>query len=109
MRQLPPLRRQPEGDLLLPVESAHFLVGELRNLQAMLDEEHGRRIENPGRIETGQETAFRQDSVDQLSAAVGVKATTVQTTSMPVTTHTLNHSDAVERINKLCEWLEGLS
>lgn len=107
MRQPLPLQRHPNGDLLLPAEAAQFLVGELRDLQDLLGHEHGRRMEEPGRTETGQETAFRQDAVDQLSAAVGIKAATVPVASMPSTTHTVNHSGALERVNRLCDWLEA--
>lgn len=107
MRQPLPLQRQPNGGLLLPAEAVQFLMGELRDLQILLGHEHGHRIEEAGRVETREETAFRQESVDQLSAAAGIKATTVEAGAMAPTIHTVDHSVAADRIDQLCKWLEA--
>jgi len=105
----PPLQRQPNGDLLVSCQAARYLISELRELHVLLGGEHGRQIEDPARVETKQETSFRQDSVNRLSAAVGIEATLVQEEFMPSTSHTVNHSDTLEKIDRLCDWFEGVS
>ena len=80
----------------------------MRHLQVLLGHQHGHQVVASGRAETQSETAYRQDSVNQLSAAIGITATTVQAGAMPATTHAVNHSAAIERIDQLCQWLESV-
>ncbi len=105
---LPPIApREPGGALVLAPDAVAFLQHELRCLREVLEREQGRRIDQAGAAETTQETANRQDFVDQLSAAVGIKADPVRQSPMPDTTRAVDHGAVMSRINRLCDWLDG--
>jgi hypothetical protein len=77
--------RQPNGDLLIPAETAHLLEDVLLRLRGEIDEMQGKSIAEPGKMETDLQTANRQDSVDKLSATVGLGGHSVLPRQLPDT------------------------
>lgn len=107
MTTLPPAQRQPNGDLLLPAATAAHLLATLARLQDVFECEHGLRIVETGATETDQQTANRQDFVDQLSAAVGVTAGKVPDSLMPITSRKIDHTEAIHLTRDLSVLLTG--
>ncbi len=106
MNLLPGIR-QTNCDLLVPRETADPLENALERLQAAFDRDPGLRIAEAGSDETGQQTANRPDFVDQLSASVGVTASTVRESRLPDTTRAVDHSQALGLVRHLSHLLFG--
>jgi hypothetical protein len=97
--------RQPNGDLVIPARTAEALEHLLLQLQHDLARLHGQVITRPGEMETHQETAQRQDSVDKLSASVGVPPPTVVGRQMPDAQYLADTSELIERVQTLSRLL----
>jgi hypothetical protein len=104
MVHTPPAIRQPNGDLLVPAQTARLLEHVLRGLEEDLRALHGKTIGEPGQIETHKETGHRQQLVDSLSASVGVRSPTVEARQMPEVHSLADSSEPLERLRALA-WL----
>ena len=105
MNDIPAATRQPNGDLLVPAQTARFLEHVLERLQEDLASLHGKRIAEPGQLETHDQTAQRQRAVDSLSASVGVTPPTVERRQMPDVHSLADSSDPLERLRLLSSLL----
>ena len=107
MDDIPPATRQPNGDLLVPAQTARFLEHVLERLRADLAALHGKTISEPGQLESPDETANRQQAVDSLSASAGVKPPTVEKRQMPDVHSLADSSEPLERLRALSSLLFG--
>lgn len=101
MDKAEPAVRQPNGDLLIPARTAEALEHLLHQLRGDLGRLHGRTITKPGEMETHDQTAQRRDSVDKLSASVGVMPPTVVGRQMAEAGYPADTSDLLERVQAL--------
>jgi hypothetical protein len=97
--------RQPNGDLVIPARTAEALEQLLQQLHQDLARLHGQSITRPGEMETHDETAQRQDSVDKLSASAGVSPPTVVGRQMPDAHYLADTSELIERVQTLSRLL----
>ncbi|MEJ7930723.1 hypothetical protein WG922_12120 [Ramlibacter sp. AN1015] len=97
--------RQPNGDLLIPAETAHLLELVLERLQEEVDNMHGKTFAEPGAMETDRETANRQDSVDKLSAAMGIDGHSVSPRRRPDTHQLVDSTETRELLKAVSSLL----
>lgn len=107
MDDIPSATRLPNGDLLIPAQTARLLENVLERLRDDLEALHGKRIAEPGQLETRDETAHRQLAVDSLSASVGVTPPTVEMRQMPDVHSLADNSEPLERLRVLSALLFG--
>lgn len=107
MEATPAATRLPNGDLLIPAATALLLRDVLQGLQDDLVALHGKAIAEPGELESADQTAHRQQAVESLSAAAGVKAPTVEMRQMPDVHSLANSTRPVERLSALRSLLFG--
>lgn len=98
---------QPNGDVIVPADTAKLLVVALQQLQTLLEQEQGLEIAQVGSAESAQQTANRQDFVDQLSAAVGIKALAVREAPLAASTRSIDHTDAIALVQTVLKSLSG--
>lgn len=96
MNPAPHAIRQPNGDLLIPAETAHLLEVVLWRLREELDAMQGKMIAEPGKMETDLQTANRQDSVDKLSATMGMGGHSVMPLQLPDTHQLVDSTETRE-------------
>jgi hypothetical protein len=107
MDDIPSARRQPNGDLLVPAQTARLLEQVLERLREDLSALHGKKIAEPGEFETSDQRAHRQHAVDSLSASVGVTPPTVETRQMPDVHSLADSSEPLEHLRMLSALLFG--
>ena len=100
-----PAIRQPNGDLLIPAQTAQLLERALERLQEELSRAQGQECITPGRLENAGETANRQDYVDRLSASANVNGPTVHAQQMPATSAPTDNSSSIELLQALSQLL----
>lgn len=98
---VPPAQRQPDGDLLIPAQTAQLLQRLLDDLEMELNRSQGQVCAAPGEMESLSETANRQDFVDKLSASAGVHGPTVQARQMASTSYLTDNSASLELLKAL--------
>lgn len=98
---VPPARRQPNGDLLVPAQTAQLLQRLLDDLEQKLIRAQGQECTAPGKMESLGETANRQDFVDKLSAAAGIDGPTVHARQMARTSYLTDNSASLELLKSL--------
>jgi hypothetical protein len=107
MDAIPSATRQPNGDLLVPAQTARLLEQLLERLREDLVALQGKSIAEPGQFETHHETANRQQAVDSLSASVGVTPPKVETRQMPDVHSLADNSELLEHLRVLGSLLFG--
>lgn len=109
MHPIPSPIVQPNGDVLVPAATAQFIAAALQRLKSVLEHEQGLQLAESGATESTQQTANRQDYVDQLSASVGIKASKVPDSRLPVTSRAIDHADLIAQVQRMSELLSGKS
>ncbi len=101
MQNPPPASRLPDGSLVLPPDTARFLQEALARFTAEFAGMHGRELSDEAMEESHEQTAQRQDFVDQLSASIGVVPPTVQARDMPTTHQLADSAPALQLLQAL--------
>jgi hypothetical protein len=100
-----PAIRQANGDLLVPAQAVELLENLLHRVQRAVGKLEGQSCARPGHMETGNEIAQRQDSVNKLSASVGVIPPTVTARPVADEHYLLDTSQLLDDLKALTELL----